>query len=91
MKRLVLFSLLLSSCAIDKESSSVFLAKEMCSCHFLLQRTETQCKDSIRFALALGDVEINRTQKEVVGMAEDGSHTARFQFVSNQEGCQLQE
>jgi len=36
-------------------------------------------------------VEINRTQKEVVGMAEDGSHPARVLFVSESAGCQLKD
>jgi hypothetical protein len=81
--------LFLSGCAVDKESSSMFLAKEVCSCIFLVGRTESDCKDAIRPALALGDVDISPSRREVTGTAEDGSHPATFRFISNRAGCEF--
>lgn len=79
----------LSACSIDKESMSMFLAKEMCSCRYLVGQSEKNCRDAIRPSLAVGDVTMDDAKKEATGRAEDGSHPATFRFVSSKFGCEL--
>ncbi len=79
----------LSACSADKESMSMFLAKEMCSCRFLVGQSESHCRGSIRLGLAVGDVIVDLASKEVTGQAEDGSSPVTFKFVSEKFGCEL--
>ena len=82
---------MITGCAVEKESMSIFLAKEACSCLFVVGQTESNCRSAIRLPLALGDIKIDFTKKQVTGTAEDKSHPATVSFVSEKFGCALRE
>jgi hypothetical protein len=67
----------------------MYLAKEMCSCRFLIGQDDKSCRDTVRVALAVGDATVNETKREVTATAEDKSNPAIFRFVSNRFGCEL--
>lgn len=79
----------LSACSADKDSTSIFLAKELCSCRYLVGQSEDNCREAVRFALAAGDATFDDRKKEVTATAEDKSHPATFRFVSVKYGCEL--
>jgi len=93
VKRLacLIFVSMLTGCSVDKDSMSMFLAKEMCSCRFLVEQSEANCRSAIRMGLAVGDVVVNEVAREVTGKAEDGSSPATFGFVSAKLGCELKQ
>jgi hypothetical protein len=86
---LVLSLMLLIGCSPDKDSTPVFLAKEMCSCRFLVGQSEQNCRSAIRLGLAMGDVTVDYKKQEVTATAEDKSHPATFQFINTKLGCAL--
>lgn len=91
MTRLALlftFSVFLGGCSVDKDSTTVFLAKEMCSCRFLVEQSEANCRGAIRIALAAGDVAVDYAHKKVTATSEDKSKQATFKFVSPKFGCE---
>lgn len=91
MTRLLLlatFTGILAGCTVDKDSTTVFLAKEMCSCRFLVEQSESNCLGAIRIALAAGDVAVDYANKKVTATSEDKSKTATFRFVSPKFGCE---
>jgi hypothetical protein len=79
----------LTACSPEKESMSVFLAKEVCSCHFLVGQSEKNCRDAVRIALVMGDVTVDAAKKTVTATAEDKSNPATFRFVDEKFGCEL--
>ena len=79
---------LLTGCSSDKETMSMFLAKDMCSCRFLIGQSESHCREAIQMGLLVGKVSVNEAKKEVVGQAE-GASAATFRFVSEKFGCEL--
>lgn len=87
----LIFLSMLTGCSVDKESMSMFLAKEMCSCRFVVEQSEANCRSAIRIGLAVGDVVVNEAAREVTGKAEDGSSPATFRFVSAKSGCELKQ
>jgi len=92
MRLLLLFIIccaLLPACSSDKESMSMYLAKEMCSCRFLIGQDDKQCRNTVRIALAAGDATVNETKREVTATAEDKSNPATFRFASNRFGCEF--
>lgn len=86
----VLLCIGLTGCSTDKESMSVFLAKEMCSCHFLVERNEADCRKDASLALLVGDVTLDASNRSVTAKAKDGSNQATAQFVSKKFGCKIQ-
>jgi hypothetical protein len=92
-QRIFLASILLglSACSIDKESMTIFLAKESCSCVFLVGQSEKRCRDAIRIPLAFGDIEVDYKKKQVTGRSEDGRETAVVAYVNERFGCELRD
>ncbi len=86
---ILLSTVFLTACSSDKESMSLYLAKEMCSCRFLIGQDDKNCRDTVRVALAVGDISVNEAKREVTATAEDKSHPATFRFVSKRFGCEL--
>ncbi|MBX3022937.1 MAG: hypothetical protein KF799_14780 [Bdellovibrionales bacterium] len=81
--------LTLTACAPEKDSSTVFLAKELCSCRFLVGQSKAGCRDDVRLALLVGDATIDEAKKEVTATSEDKSKIATFRYVSAKYGCEL--
>lgn len=80
---------LISACSVSKESMSMFLAKEMCSCRFLIEQSDAHCRSAVRLGLAMGDVSVDMAAKSVTGTDEKGLNAATFKFVSGKLGCEL--
>jgi hypothetical protein len=94
MKRILFLTpllLLLSSCVPERDTIAFFLAKETCSCRFLVGLTAARCRDAVRPALLLGSVKVNETERTATGTSEGGRYATTFRFVSEREGCALME
>ncbi len=85
----VVLALSLTACSVDKSSMSIFLAKETCSCKFLVGRSTKDCKKDASLTLLFGDLTIDEENKSVTATAEDKSNPATARFVSEKFGCEV--
>lgn len=86
---LLLFIVTLTSCSIDKQTISTFVAKEMCSCLFLVEQSQANCKSALGPSTLLGKFSVNQKLRQVTGTANDGSSPVKFQYLSARYGCEM--
>jgi hypothetical protein len=67
---------------------TAYTAKEVCSCRFVMGRTEAECRAWTRASPAVATFRIDEEAK-VVSAAALGLWGARARWISEQEGCRL--
>jgi hypothetical protein len=82
-------ALIASSCKLEMmmEAPSMALAKDICSCLFVANQTDSYCKNLTRYQRMLAKFKVNREEKTV--LAKGLGNYSKAIYQSDRLGCTI--